>query len=88
VAGFATGGIPEIVIDGETGRVVRQCDTQALGAAVKSLFDHSDQRRTMGERAASRAKDMFSNEAIARQFVAQYHETIAERRSESLVASS
>jgi glycosyltransferase involved in cell wall biosynthesis len=47
VAAAATGGIPEIVRDGETGRLVEPGDPHALAAAVLSLLDDPDRAREM-----------------------------------------
>jgi glycosyltransferase involved in cell wall biosynthesis len=47
VAAAATGGIPEIVRDGETGRLVEPGDATALARAVLSLLDDPERAREM-----------------------------------------
>lgn len=47
VAAAATGGIPEIVRDGETGRLVEPGDPKALARAVLSLLDEPARAREM-----------------------------------------
>jgi glycosyltransferase involved in cell wall biosynthesis len=47
VAAAATGGIPEIVRDGETGRLVAPGDAHALACAVLSLVDEPGRAREM-----------------------------------------
>jgi glycosyltransferase involved in cell wall biosynthesis len=47
VAAAATGGIPEIVRDGETGRLVEPGDPHALAGAVLSLLDDPERAREM-----------------------------------------
>lgn len=81
VVGFATGGIPEIVEHGKTGLIVPQLDAPALAAALKSLAAQPDLRIRMGQVAARRAVDLFSNDSIAAQFVEQYRAAIAEHRT-------
>jgi glycosyltransferase involved in cell wall biosynthesis len=47
VAAAATGGIPEIVRDGETGRLVEPGNAPALARAVLSLLDEPERAREM-----------------------------------------
>jgi len=47
VAAAATGGIPEIVRDGETGRLVEPGNAAALARAVLSLLDEPERARAM-----------------------------------------
>lgn len=47
VAAAATGGIPEIVRDGETGRLVEPGDAAALARAILSLLDEPERARAM-----------------------------------------
>jgi glycosyltransferase involved in cell wall biosynthesis len=44
VVGTRVGGIPEVVADGVTGRVVEPSDVQALRAAILDIIDAPDQR--------------------------------------------
>ena len=79
VAGFATGGIPEIVVAGETGELVPTGDAAALGSAVRRLFETPELRQQMGEAGHRRALRMFSNEMIARTYVEHYREVMCGR---------
>lgn len=45
-----SGGAPEALRDGESGRVVDGADIDAVAAAVGGLLDDADTRRAMGER--------------------------------------
>ena len=45
------GGVPSIVIDGETGLLAPEGDAAALVAAVAALLDDPDRRRTLGRAA-------------------------------------
>ena len=44
VVGFATGGIPEIVLHEQTGLIVERLNASALGAALRTLHDCPDLR--------------------------------------------
>lgn len=79
VVAFATGGIPEIVLHEESGLVVERLNSVALGAALRKLHDHPELRNRMGEAAALRAAEKFSNMAIAQAYVEHYQDVIAER---------
>jgi glycosyltransferase involved in cell wall biosynthesis len=62
VAGYSGGGVPEMVIDGETGLLCRQGDFDGLAAAFGRLAGDEDLRRRMGEAGRIRARDLFSVE--------------------------
>lgn len=49
-----SGGVPEVVADGETGVVVPMGDAEALAGAVRGLLLDPERRRTMGEAARQR----------------------------------
>lgn len=87
VVAFATGGIPEIVLNDETGLVVERLNSAALGAALRKLHDNPELRRRMGEAAARRATEKFSNTAIAQEYVEHYQDVIAERCAKRKVKS-
>jgi glycosyltransferase involved in cell wall biosynthesis len=56
------GGIPEIVIDGKTGRLVAPGDEEELAAAIIELLRNPSERRQLGESGRARAHDVFSRE--------------------------
>jgi glycosyltransferase involved in cell wall biosynthesis len=60
VVGSRVGGIPEMVVDGETGRLVPPSDPQALAAAIGGLLGAPDLRRAYGRAARARAEAHFS----------------------------
>jgi glycosyltransferase involved in cell wall biosynthesis len=49
VVGAAAGGVPEVVRDGETGRLVPFGDVDRLASAIDRLLGHPDEARAMGE---------------------------------------
>ncbi|MFA5802737.1 MAG: glycosyltransferase [Thermoleophilia bacterium] len=55
-----TGGIPEIVIEGETGLLVPVGDSNALALAIGRLLDDDDERERMGAAARSLWKQQFT----------------------------
>ncbi|MBI3866082.1 MAG: glycosyltransferase [Planctomycetia bacterium] len=81
VAGFATGGIPEIVVHHETGLIAERLNAPALGAALRTLCEQPELRWRMGTDGAKRAAAMFSNATIAQTFIGHYGEVVAERRA-------
>ena len=73
VVGTRVGGIPELVVDGETGILVPPSDPQALATALDSLAN--EQRRAeLGQRGRERVTRHFSAEAMARRTVELYEE--------------
>ena len=65
VAGDA-GGVPEIVADGRTGRVVPVGDVAAFRAAMAEMLADPVRRRRLGEAAAIRARARFGLKTAAR----------------------
>lgn len=91
VVGSAVGGIPEIIVDGETGLLVPFEPVSAydseprdpegfsrdLADAVNKLLASPEQTRKMGLRGRERAREVFSWRSIAEQTVAFYRELAA-----------
>ena len=63
VVASATGGLPEVVIDGETGLLVPAGDVGALRDALRALLSDPVLRRRLGEAARRRAR-LFTASAI------------------------
>jgi glycosyltransferase involved in cell wall biosynthesis len=53
VLATATGGVGEVVTDGENGLLVPLGDARALGDAIRRFFDDDELRRGLRERAAA-----------------------------------
>ncbi len=70
------GGLPEVVLDGETGLLVPPGDERALATALEALLADGDARRRMGAAGRRRVIDRFERgtqldrlaEAVAHQF--------------------
>jgi glycosyltransferase involved in cell wall biosynthesis len=73
VVGTRVGGIPELVVDGETGFLVEPDDAPALARALEHLARDSDRGR-LGRRGAERVAEHFSVEAVARRMVSLYEQ--------------
>ena len=67
VAGRA-GAVPEVVPDGEVGRLVPPRDAEALAGALVRLLRDSERRRQMGRRGRRRVRD-FDWPRVARRFL-------------------
>jgi L-malate glycosyltransferase len=75
VAATRAGGIPEIVVDGQTGLLVPAEDPQALGTAIVRLLRDPDLRQRMGAAARRRAAE-FSVGRMTERTIAIYEEVI------------
>ena len=74
VAGSRTGGIPEVVADGETGLLVPPGDPEALAIALNVLLSDPGLARAMGQAGRKRAVAEFGWPAIAAQTADLYAE--------------
>jgi phosphatidylinositol alpha-1,6-mannosyltransferase len=63
-----SGGIPEAVVDGETGILVPEESYLGLADALISLYREPEKRKAMGRAARERAQEQFSPNAIANRF--------------------
>jgi glycogen synthase len=92
VAGSAVGGIPEVVVDGETGFLVdaKLSDrpphdptdpagfARRLAEAINRLGTNPELSRRMGEAGRKRVVNVFSWRSIARQTLAAYEELVGQ----------
>jgi glycosyltransferase involved in cell wall biosynthesis len=67
VVASAVGGIPDKVIDGNTGFLVLRGDEQALAHKITWMATHPQERAAMGHRGAVRAAERFSWPMVAAQ---------------------
>ena len=74
VVGSRTGGIPEVVADGETGLLVPPGDPEALADALNVLLSDPGLARAMGQAGRKRAVAEFGWHAIAAQTADLYAE--------------
>jgi glycogen(starch) synthase len=59
VVGTRVWGLPEVVLDHETGLVVEMDDAKALADAIAHLLEHPEQAIELGSAARQRARDVF-----------------------------
>jgi len=66
--GTNAGGVPDAILDGETGLLVPPGDPDALAAAIARLRDDPALRRRLGEAAHTRAYAEFTEERMAERY--------------------
>jgi glycosyltransferase involved in cell wall biosynthesis len=79
VVSSRVGGVPELVVDGETGILVRPGDASALAAALSSLIADPAERRRLGAAGRARAEERFDLEPFRRAHVELYSRELARR---------
>ena len=72
-----TGGIPEVVVEGETGLLVPPGDVEALARAIVDLLRDEEKRTRMGERGYERVKRFFDLEKTVVQVEEVYEELLS-----------
>ncbi|MEE8427759.1 MAG: glycosyltransferase family 4 protein [Woeseiaceae bacterium] len=65
VIGFNAGGLPEAIVDGETGILVSPENVEELRVAIATLIDDKDLRHRMGASGQQRMQSEFSIETMA-----------------------
>ena len=76
VVATTTGGLPEVVAQGETGLLVSPGDAESLAAAVVSLLEDKVRREQMGRNGKARAQERFSLDASVGQVEQLYGEVL------------
>jgi glycosyltransferase involved in cell wall biosynthesis len=77
VVATRVGGIPELVVDNETGILVTPDDPQALAEAIRSLDADGERRVALGRAGAQRIAERFEAGAVARRMIRLYEELCA-----------
>lgn len=80
VVATASGGVPEIVVHGETGLLVQPADPAALAEAVHTLLADPGLRRRLGGAARARVEAEFSLTRHVEAIGAVYRECVGEMR--------
>lgn len=94
VVASSVGGIPEVVVDGDTGFLVplKQMDespfeatepenfSRDLAQKINQVMDNAEMRQKMGLAGRKRVEEVFSWKSIARQTVELYKSLIAEKK--------
>lgn len=79
VIGTDTGGIADIVVDGQTGFLVPQRDSDAIATRLLELMDDPDRRRAMGAAGALRMSTRFSWDAVIAKYSAVFDAAATDR---------
>jgi glycosyltransferase involved in cell wall biosynthesis len=72
VVATRVGGSPEVVVDGETGRLVPARDPGAVAAALVELAGARERARALGEAGRRRVEARFTIERMLRRYLAAY----------------
>ncbi|MBN1461154.1 MAG: GT4 family glycosyltransferase PelF [Armatimonadetes bacterium] len=70
------GGLPESVIDGETGRVVPRGNAGALAEAMLSMLDDTTAAQSMGATGRARAKELYDRPRIVDRILDLYEDVL------------
>jgi len=76
VVGFAAGGLPEAVADGETGLLVPAGDAAALRDALQAVIDDPESRHALGAAGRKRMQNEFSVATMADRHIALYESVV------------
>jgi len=78
VVATRVGGIPEIVKDGETGKLIPAGDPRSMAGAIGRLLDSESARRSLGARGRSVAESSFSIDAHVDRLLGIYESMVVE----------
>jgi glycosyltransferase involved in cell wall biosynthesis len=76
VVAFDSGGLRDIVVDGETGVLARAVSGRSLAAALSDLLQRPDKGASLGKTGRSRALERFAPDVVARRYAAIYRDAI------------
>jgi sugar transferase (PEP-CTERM/EpsH1 system associated) len=80
VVATRVGGIPEVVVDGQTGLLVASEDAQQLAGALETLVQQADTRMTLGQQGRRRVVVHFSLQRMVREYQTLYESLIRGQR--------
>lgn len=80
VVATRVGGVPELVVEGESGLLTPPRDSAALAAAIGGLLADGPRRDALGQAAAVRARERFTIEAMTAATVAVYDQILRAER--------
>ncbi len=81
VIGCRTGGLPEVVRDGETGVLCDVGDIEGMATGALALLTDESRWHAASVRAAHDARERFSQDAIVAQYEALYESAMAQARA-------
>ncbi len=74
IVSFKTGGLPEVILDGETGLLVPPGDLRAFSETLLRLINDKDLRLKLGQKGRQRAASYFSHLAMVDSYIKLYEE--------------
>ena len=80
VVATRVGGVPELVVDGETGLLVPPVDPRALALALQRLVDDPELRARLGAAGRARVEQHFRLDSFLEAHLGLYRRALAERR--------
>ena len=80
VVATRVGGIPELVVDGETGQLVPPLDVPALARAIADLLGDAARREAYGAAGRARVRERFAMPRVTAAVAATYEELLGARR--------
>jgi N-acetyl-alpha-D-glucosaminyl L-malate synthase BshA len=75
------GGVPEVVVDGETGFLAPVGDIDGLARRLDAIVEDPERYRPMGERGYERARTLFSAERITEEYLDFYRQVLEIRET-------
>jgi glycosyltransferase involved in cell wall biosynthesis len=78
IVGYAVGGIPEVCIDGQTGRLAPQGDQKALQQAILDLLAHPEERKRLAAQGKLHAQKNFDHRIMIRRVEEIYRAVLKE----------
>jgi glycosyltransferase involved in cell wall biosynthesis len=82
IVGTRTGGIPEVVEDGVTGRLVPPRDHASMARAILSMLADENERQRMGDAGLARVLSRFTVERMVTETAAVYERVAGRHRAE------
>lgn len=79
VVGFKSGGISDMIKDGENGLLVRKKDVKELSEAIGYILDNNAIAERMGEKSLEFVSSNFSPEKQAEKYLAIYRKLLSEK---------
>jgi glycosyltransferase involved in cell wall biosynthesis len=76
IAATRVGGVPEILVNRETGLLVPARDPEAMAAAIGELLTDSELSQRLGETASTQAHTTYTRESYQRKLVSFYQDTL------------
>jgi glycosyltransferase involved in cell wall biosynthesis len=75
--GTRVGGVPEVIVEGKTGLLVKYGDSKELAAAIIELLGDESKRKQMGKTARERVKNTYTWPKIVDQLESVYKEVLS-----------